>query len=819
MLANETTRWQRLIVSGWDGGSERIVELCSDTAIPPHASELPAAISILASRLLDVINVTDMCRTDAAAPPIRSHTPSGATKFTVTGREPMGANYTLQILHASDFEAGLAAPDRAPQFAAIVDRLEDASPNSITLSSGDNFIPSPFLNAEGDASLAEPLREAYAALLDVPVGQLPSLTQDLGRVDMAVLSAIGVQASVFGNHEFDLGTTVLANAIDFAAGEYGITALGPLFPYLSANLDFSSDAPLSRIYAAELRDAADYAATAEGIAAPEAAADAPRIAPWTTIEENGETIGVLGVTTQILASISSVGGVEVLDPNGDGAIDNTDELASILQPYVDQMTAQGIDKVVLLSHLQQYQLELDLATKLSGVDVIVAGGSHALFADDGTRLRAGDAPAEGYPVIQTGADGNPVAVVNTSSEYSYVGRLIIGFDESGVIIPAETDTAESRPYATTDETVAELWGNGDPYAEGSRGAIVRDLTDAVDQVIDAKDGEVFGFTDVYLEGRRTAVRAQETNLGDLTGDANLAAAREVDPTTAISIKNGGGIRAEIGTYGTDAVPEPLPPQANPDAVKPAGGVSQLDIENALRFNNGLSLVTVTAEGLKAVLEGAVTGVAPGTTPGAFPQVSGIEFSFDPALPAGERVQSLALVDDAGVPTEVLVQDGNIAVDPAREFRVVTLNFLAEGGDGYAFDEFATGRVDLYQGDDSSFAAEGREQQALADFLAAEHGTPETAFDVAEVPAAQDERVQNLSVRDDTVLEGAAGGGGEEPVDWHALAAQVLANFEATGFWYLDGVGLDAIDPSEPQDWNALAAQVTANYEATGVWYL
>ena len=27
---------------------------------------------------------------------------------------------TLQIIHASDFEAGLAAPDRAPQFAAIV---------------------------------------------------------------------------------------------------------------------------------------------------------------------------------------------------------------------------------------------------------------------------------------------------------------------------------------------------------------------------------------------------------------------------------------------------------------------------------------------------------------------------------------------------------------------------------------------------------------------------------------------------------------------------------------------------------------------------
>ncbi|MFC7540977.1 5'-nucleotidase C-terminal domain-containing protein [Siccirubricoccus deserti] len=140
----------------------------------------------------------------------------------------------------------------------------------------------------------------------------------------------------------------------------------------------------------------------------------------------------------------------------------------------------------------------------------------------------------------------------------------------------------------------------------------------------------------------------------------------MDPSTAISIKNGGGIRAEIGTYSLDAVPVPLPPQANPDAGKPEGGISRLDIENALRFNNGLSLVTVTAEGLKQVLENAVSGVAPNATPGAFPQVSGIEFSFDPSQPAGSRVQSLAVVDEAGTPTDVLVQDGAVVGDGARD---------------------------------------------------------------------------------------------------------------------------------------------------------
>lgn len=111
----------------------------------------------------------------------------------------MATNYILQILHGSDFEAGPAAVDRAPRFAAIVDRLEEAQANSITLSSGDNFLPSPFLNAEGDPALAAPLRAAVAQLLGAPAEQVSTVATDLGRVNLAILSAIGVEASVFGN--------------------------------------------------------------------------------------------------------------------------------------------------------------------------------------------------------------------------------------------------------------------------------------------------------------------------------------------------------------------------------------------------------------------------------------------------------------------------------------------------------------------------------------------------------------------------------------------------------------------------------------------
>ncbi len=56
-----------------------------------------------------------------------------------------------------------------------------------------------------------------------------------------------------------------------------------------------------------------------------------------------------------------------------------------------------------------------------------------------------------------------------------------------------------------------------------------------------------------------------------------------------------------------------------------------------------------------------------------------------------------------------------------------------------------------------------------------------------------------------------------PLDWDALAAQVEANFAATGQWFITpGTPLP---PAETVDWNALAARVEANFAATGQWYL
>ncbi len=703
------------------------------------------------------------------------------------------ANYTLQILHGSDFEAGLLATQRADRFAAIVDRLEDAVPNSITLSGGDNFIPGPFGAAGTDATMVPVLRAYWEQALGLPSGSLSNLagsSSTFFATDIAILNAIGIQASVLGNHDFDLGTAALAAAIDVTANTTAgtpagrLTNIGAQFPYLSANLNFAGDAALRALYTTTLREASSYATRLSDLADNQSvaneAADA-QIAPWTTIVEGGETIGILGLTTQVLASISTVNGVTVLDPNNDGGVDNMAELAAILQPYVDQMAAQGINKIILMSHLQQFSNELALAPLLRGVDVIISAGSHAIFADGTDALRGGDTASAGYPVYRTGADGKPVAIVSTSGEYSYVGRLVVTFDANGELIAdpdgagalgvGGVDPVVSGAYVTTDATVTSLWGSDNAYADGTRGGEVRQITDQVQAVIAAKDGNVFGRTEVFLDGRRSEVRTEETNLGNLSADANLFVARQVDAGVMVSLKNGGGIRAEIGAVLGQPVPAELPPLANPAAGKPAGGISQLDIENSLRFNNALSVVTVTAANLERLFEHAVAATAPGATPGQFAQVGGVSFSYDltktaqvvnatsgAVTTAGERVRNLVILNEDGSIADTIVVDGVLQGDPGRLIKVVTLSFLADGGDGYPFPAYIEpgSRVNLLNNAAltdgvAGFAAKGSEQDALAEFLAAEHGTAATAFDNADTTKAQDLRIQDVAARTDTVL--------------------------------------------------------------------
>lgn len=656
------------------------------------------------------------------------------------------ATFTLQLIHAADMEGAGNAVEDAPRFSAVLDALRAQSPdNSLVLSSGDNYIPSPFFSASNDSSVDPLLGAGCGDTVDCS-----------GRGDILMLNAMGFQAAAMGNHEFDQGPARIAALIEPADGYAGQS-----FPYLSANLDFSADAELS-----------------DRVVADGAAPQAGRIARSVVITVDGVRIGVVGATTPTLASISSPGADIAITPAGFAASPDAadlDALAAVIQDSVDPLLDQGVDKIVLLAHMQQISIEEGLIPRLSGVDIVVGGGSDSIFADGNDRLRVGDAAVRDYPELLEDADGNPVALVNTDGQYRYVGRLTVGFDDDGLLLPDTIDDEVSGTYATDDAGVVAL-GGPDPIDA------VAEIAAALGTVLAAREGNVQGISTVYLNGNRGAVtgngevfggvRQEETNLGNLTADANLAAAQVVDPTASVSIKNGGGIRAPIGSIVVPAgssdplQAQLLPTEAIAAAGKPAGGVSQFDIQNALSFNNALSLLTLSAAELKDALEHGISGEFDGA--GRFPQVGGIRFSFDPAqtsrqagMPnSGSRIRSLVVLDSNGAAeggsADVVVQNGAIVGDPARTFRVATLSFLADGGDDYPFGlATSPARVDLlnnaaYAAGGATFAEPGSEQDALAEFLQARFQA-DSPFAASETTAEDDTRIQNLSRRDDTVI--------------------------------------------------------------------
>ncbi len=638
------------------------------------------------------------------------------------------ADFSMQLLHAADMDGASGALDNVNQFSALVDQFRsEYQDNTLVLSSGDNYIPGPrYFAASADD---------MAATLGIPGN---------GRADIAFLNAMGFAASAVGNHELDQGTGEFAGLIAAETDDTGANYTGAAFPYLSSNLDFSTDENLAPL------------ATTGGQAADTIGG---QLAPSTVVQVNGEQIGIVGATTPTLASITSAGAITInpADTN------NTAALAAAIQPAVDNLVASGINKIILLAHMQQIAIEKALAPLLTDVDVIVAGGSNSLLADSNDTLRAGDTAADTYPLQFNSASGEPVLLVNTDGDYKYLGRLLLDFDAEGRVLNGNLDADINGAWAATDEQVSALGAT--PNAQ------VQAISSAAQGVLLARDGNIIGKTAVYLDGRRSQVRTQETNMGNLTADANLWVAQQADATVSVSLKNGGGIRSDIGLVlqppGTTDPSQVqfLPPQANASANKAEGDISQFDLETVLRFNNGLTLLTVTATELKDIMEHAIAASEAGATPGQFPQVAGLNFTYDSSLTAregtdtngdtttaGERIRSMTIVDETGAVVDTLVTDGAIAGDGSRSIRIVILDFIAKCvgnetescGDDYPLKGLAAAdRVDITTDPGlTSFADAGSEQDALAEYLLANFATD--GYAEAETPASQDTRIRDLA---------------------------------------------------------------------------
>lgn len=571
--------------------------------------------------------------------------------------------FELQIIHSSDNESAFVDPatlePRILNYAAIVEGLRAIAPNgganSIHLTAGDHTLPGPFYRA---------------------AAEVPSLgARGLG--DIAIYNALRLVANGMGNHEFDGGIDDFARML--AAANY---------PFIAANLDFgavrvSGGAPPIRI-------GRDGGSIAE---------NAGKVVRSAYVEVAGERIGIVSRAPadffnvvadpdQTLPGLDFFGG---RDPA------NNQPRVPALEQVMEQvrlLEADGIDKIVLVDHAQDYTSDPLSARRLRGVDVVITAGSTGFLAKqpaDGpfNLLRPGRAPTGPYPLTLSDAEGWPILVVNTDQNYTAVGHLIVRFDEAGHIAAADP---RSGPIATTREAVEALGRIvGRPLAPPAE--VERVYASLTATPLIAGLMRVVGETAAPLNGERADVRTRETNLGRLTADATLWYARGALPDRRIdlALKNGGGIRASL----------------------PAPQITGFTIASALAFDNRTAVVEVSGAALLAILENAVSRIP--SADGRFPQLAGALVEYDPSRPglsdqlsltAPSRIRRLAIARADGS-SDLLVDDFAPVGNLDRTFTIATNDFLLNGGDGYRALKAAAAGATLL---------ESREQQVLIDYL-------------------------------------------------------------------------------------------------------
>jgi 5'-nucleotidase len=535
-------------------------------------------------------------------------------------------DFCLTLLHNNDGESKLIPISTLPdfggiaRFAALVDRLRAAAESddpaladpvscnrsglgkraAVLVSSGDNFLAGP----------------EFAASLERGT-----------HFDALALDLIGYDGLAIGNHEFDFGPDVFA---DFIEG-FSITRA----PFLSANLDVSGEPRLASF------------------------ASQGRIARSVVVARKGEKIGLIGLTTPQLPSISSPGNV-VASP----------ALVAAIQAQVAALEAGGVNKIVLLSHLQSVLEDLALIPQTRGIDIVVAGGGSDLLLNPdqpNTPLVPGDLPRTqfptAYPTVATDAEGRSVVLVTTEGNYKYVGRLVAGFNKEGEIVDIGDASGPVRVAGTNlPDGVAP-----DPEVQAR-------VVAPVEAFVSELAARLVATSEVELDGRRSRVRTIETNLGNLVADALLWQARERAAEFGaalpqVALQNSGGIRN--------------------DNVIPPGSLSELTTFSILPFSNFVAVVpSLSREHFKELLENAVSRVE--FTDGRFAQIAGFGFSYTTSgttaqvvnnagqvLTAGTRVRSVVLDDGSEIVVDGMVQ-------PGPGITIATIDFLANGGDQYPY---------------------------------------------------------------------------------------------------------------------------------------
>jgi 2',3'-cyclic-nucleotide 2'-phosphodiesterase (5'-nucleotidase family) len=628
-----------------------------------------------------------------------------------TSGQPAGS--TLTILHNNDGESAIlplanTVPPLAgypntsevnldvgsiAAFGSVAEReisdAQNAGHSTLMVYAGDAFLASATIQCSFPITSTEPVYDAIAQR------QVP------------------YDVHILGNHEFDYTPDFLVRFIEAFDDGSGLTQ-----PFLGANLDFSGEDGVSDI---------DDFVDADGLLQTPIT-DGKVIGGSVIITDSNtsETFGVIGITPPYLDSLSSPRNVTV-DPN----------TVQVVQDEVDRLESQGINKIILVSHLQDFSNDLDLISQLSGIDVAVGGGSddfllNSTLDENMQRLPGDDSTKEGeYPTEITDADGNTVYFVTGTDRYQYLGRLDVRFNAAGDVTDVILENSyPRRVIPDTAANAAAIAAVGVTDAVTPDSTIETNVNTPVQQCLTDLGNEPVAGTELVFDTTRDAARTRESAIGNLVADGFVFMYDEYAPTTAgglpprstsnpvVGIQNGGGIRQNVG--------DTLPRDGNAPGI-----ISRLDTIDLLPFDNTMRVVqNVTPTRLLELLDNRGTS-------GLY-QVSGLELVYDTNTSGDSTVyeiDSITLINPDNS-TVLLVDNGAVVAGQENtEIDVVTNSYVGNND----IDDVTT-QVDLTDTGGGKIFYE----QSLREYLQDTTNFPETdQFGVGPLPTIddQDQRYQ------------------------------------------------------------------------------
>ena len=413
-----------------------------------------------------------------------------------------------------------------------------------------------------------------------------------GRYIIEIMNAIGYDIAVPGNHEFDYGWSQFENfAKNLKCG------------FIACNIrDLRTGELVFKPY--RILTYGDVKVAYVGATTPESIT---KSIPYYFTDDKGNFI-------------------YGFDADETGA-----KLIDSIQKAVDDARAEGVDYVIVVGHLGEYENVTErwsspfIAARTRGIDAFIDGHSHEVMPE----MHVKNAESKDVIITQSGTKLNYVGKLTITADGKVKSELLNNFDGRDPSVKKVVDDIKARYEGTLKEHLC--YTSFDLNAMDEKG--------------------------IWL------LRNNETNMCNLILDAILASAKGTKTGKAdIAILNAGAMRTNIK----------------------AGDVTRNDALSVLPFNNTVCISEISGQTLLDELEYGARFMP--VQNGGLLHIAGMTFTVDETIPTPVIVDENNMFK--GVSGDRRIKDAKVngePIDPAKKYKVASISYVIyQKGDGHIF---------------------------------------------------------------------------------------------------------------------------------------